>query len=86
MHEYYLSDIPNNRRNIESRLMAIILKQLCSSDCELSAETPDALKAVISVDAETDTYSTYPYSNLYNSEDLDYLELQCKIDRSEVDY
>ena len=47
------------------------------------AETPDALKAVVSADVEIDTYSAYPYSSLYNSEDIDYFELQCKIDRDE---
>ena len=67
------SDIPNNRNNIESQLMASMLKQLCSFDCELPdimAETPDALKAVESADVETDTYSAFPYSSLYNPEDL----------------
>ena len=84
----YFSDIPSNRKNIGSQLMTTILKQLCSFDCELPdiiAETPDALKALVSVDVEIDTYSAYPYSSLYNSEDLDYFELQCKIDRGEAD-
>ena len=31
----YFSDIPNSRKNIESQLMATMLKQLCSFDCEL---------------------------------------------------
>ena len=68
--------------------MATMLKQLCPFDCELPdimAEIPDALKAVVSADVEIDTYSAYPYSSLYNSEDLDYFELQCKIDRGEAD-
>ena len=84
----YFSDIPSNRKNIESQLMATMLKQLCSFDCELPDimdETPDALKAVVSADVETDTYSAYPCSSLYNSEDLDHFELQCKIDRGEAD-
>ena len=61
--------------------MTTILKQLCSYACELAdliAETPDALKVVISADAEIDAYSTYPYSNLCNSKDLNYFELQCR--------
>ena len=81
----YFSDIPNNRKNIESQLMATMLKQLCSFDCELPdimAETPDALKAVVSADVEIDTYSAYLYSSLYNLEDI---ELQCKIDRGEAE-
>ena len=49
------------------------------------AETPDALKAVVSADVEMDTYSAYPYSSLYNSDDIDYFELQCKIDRGEAE-
>ena len=84
----YFSDIPNNRKNIESQLMATMLKQLCSIDCELPdvmAETPDALKAVVSADVEIDTFSAYPYRSLYNSEDIDYFELHCKIDRGEAD-
>ena len=54
-----------------------MLKQLCSFDRELPdiiAETPDALKAAVSADVETDTYSAYPYSSLYNSENLEYFE------------
>ena len=64
--------------------MATMLKQLCSFDCELPdimAETPDALKEVMSADVEIDTYSAYPYSSLY----IDYFELQCKIDRGEAE-
>ena len=34
---------------------------------------------------EIDTYSAYPYSSLHNSEDIDYFELQCKIDRGEAE-
>ena len=50
---------PITEKNIESKLMATMLKQLCSFDCELPdimAETPDALKAVVSADVEIDTY------------------------------
>ena len=78
-----ISDIPNNRKKIESQLMATMLKQLCSFDCELPdimAETPDVLKVVVSADVEIDTYSAYPYSSLY----IDYFELLCKIDRGEL--
>jgi len=63
----YFSDIPDNRKNIESQLMATMLKQLCSIDCELPdvmAETPDALKAVTSADVEINTFSAHP-SDLY---------------------
>ena len=87
-YEWLFSDIPNNRKDIESQLKATMLKQLCPFDCELPdimAETPDALKTVVSADVEIDTYSAYPYSSLYNSEDIDYFELQCKIDRGEAD-
>ncbi|KAL5486830.1 hypothetical protein EMCRGX_G019363 [Ephydatia muelleri] len=49
----------------------------------MAESTPDALKAVVSADVEIDTYSAYPYSSLYNSKDIDYFELQCKIDRDE---
>ena len=66
------------------QLMASMLKQLCSIHCELPdiiAETPDALKALVSANVETDTYSAHPYSSLYYSKGLDYFELQCKIDR-----
>ena len=76
---------PITEKNIQSQLMATMLKQLCSFDCELPdimAETPDALKAVVSADVEIDTYSAYLYSSLYNLEDI---ELQCKIDRGEAE-
>ena len=79
---------PTTEKNVESQLMAKMLKQLCSFDCELPdimAETSDALKAVVSADVEIDTYSAYPYSSLYNSEDIDYFELLSKIDRGEAD-
>ena len=62
----YLSDIPNNGRNIESQLMVKLLQQLCFSNCELpniSTETSTALKPVLATDVEmdADNYAVYQY-------------------------
>ena len=40
---------------------------------------------MVSADVEIDTFSAYPYRSLCNSEDIDYFELHCKIDRGEAD-
>ena len=45
----YLSEIPNNGRNIESQIMVKLLQQLSFSNCELPnilAKTSTALKPV----------------------------------------
>ena len=86
----YLSEIPNNGRNIESQIMVKLLQQLCFSSCELpniSAKTSTALKPILATDVEmdADNYAVYQYK-LYTSPVLDRFEYQCSIDRGEVDH
>ena len=62
----YLSEIPNNGRNIESQIMVKLLQQLSFSNCELpniSTETSTALKPVLTTDVEmdADNYAVYRY-------------------------
>ena len=86
----YLSEIPNNGRNIESQIMVKLLQQLCFSSCELpniSAKTSTALKPILATDVEmdADNYAVYQYK-LYTSPVLDRFEYQCSIDRGEIDH